>query len=157
MMKCLMEFVGVLHFLGLFFVCVTLTWCTVDGLLVSTAFFFFFVTSCYQEDLKRSRMLWWDFPESSFKRAAILWPLPKTCPKVIFLLQHQFICLSYPFQLSSSVCLLRFGTIVVLYWWRLFVALPESAQKEEWGRECFSRDLGGTLLIFWCRRKSWTF
>lgn len=80
------------------------------------SFFFFFVTSCYQEDLKRSRMLWWDFPESSFKRAAILWPLPKTCPKVIFLLQHQFICLSYPFQLSSSVCLLRFGTIVVLYW-----------------------------------------
>lgn len=102
MMKCSVEFIGALHFLGIFLcVCMTLTWCKVDGLLVSTAFL---LPSCQQEDLKRSRVLQWDFPSSSFKRAAVLWPHPKTCPKVIFLFQHQFICLSFSTPLSSSLC-----------------------------------------------------
>ena len=38
-------FIGVLRFLGICFCeCVTLTWCKVDGLLVSAAYFFAAIT-----------------------------------------------------------------------------------------------------------------
>lgn len=59
-----------------------------------------------------------------------------------------------PPQLSSPlfVCVLCFESIIVLFWWRLFVALPESAEREEWRGECYSKVLGGALLIFWHKK-----
>ena len=77
------------------------------------------------------------------------------------LVQKLFFCFSviwsicHPLsQLSSSLCVfvLCFESIIVLFWWRLFVALPESAEREE-----DFTVLGGTLLIFWHRRTSCMF
>lgn len=62
--------------------CVALTWCKVDGLLVKAAFL---LPSCYQEEAQV---------------VVILWPHPKTCPKVIF-----YFNINYSVSLPCLSCL----------------------------------------------------